>query len=805
MNPSRSAFAAARSIVIEESALSDVSVRVRRRQLDLLGCAALAASAMLCPHTGAATQLDIHGPAGSGVFGKSVDVLSNGNIVVADPEFDAPGPIVDVGAVYVYSPQGQLISTLTGSTAGDRVGTQVRRFPNHALVVSPDWDNGGIIDAGAVTQIGSAGLSGTVTAMNSIVGSTMNDRIGRVVYGSFEDGHYFVVGQSWDNGSSADVGAVRWSDGLTAPSGPLTAENSLIGSTAGDFDGCFPFPTTLSNGNIVFSCRSWDNQGVANAGAVIFFDRDNPPIGPISASNSLVGSSAGDQVGFVRALANGNYVVAVGTWDNGGIVDAGAVAWGDGVAGTVGTISPDNALVGSAMFDRVGAVTPLSNGNYVVGSPDWNNGAVVDAGAATWGSGTSGVAGPVSAANSLVGTHVQDHIGVNLFGLSNGNYVAASNNWNNVGAATWGSGLIGITGPVSAANSLVGSTTGDSFGNVTALSNGNYVVYGSLWGATNRGAIVWANGATGKSGVVSAANALIGGKDEDQIGNRVIALQNGNYVVSSPDWDNGAIADAGAVTLLNGNTDTTGVFDASGSLFGTQAEDQVGRCRHVSSVCVYPMLNGSYVVASDRWDNGGITDAGAVTWGNGISGVSGPVTTGNSLVGSSAGERLGSLYTFGLSNSRYIVRSHLFDDGAAVDTGAVTLGQADGSAAGPLSIGNALIGSSSNDHTGGSDNGLLGPTLEGIVTFSSNRYVINSIEWDNNGIVDAGAVTLTTSESVLSGPIDSSNSVLGTSAGGGARITFDFDELHDQLVVGRPDSNIVTLFNFMLFKDGFEQ
>jgi hypothetical protein len=47
-----------------------------------------------------------------------------------------------------------------------------------------------------------------------------------------------------------------------------------------------------------------------------------------------------------------------------------------------------------------GDVTALSTGNYVVGSPTWNNGA----GAATWGSGAGGLTGLVSAANSLLGT-----------------------------------------------------------------------------------------------------------------------------------------------------------------------------------------------------------------------------------------------------------------------------------------------------------------------------------------------------------------------------------------------------------------
>ena len=112
----------------------------------------------------------------------------------------------------------------------------------------------------------------------------------------------------------------------------------------------------------------------------------------------------------------------------------------------------------------------LSNGNYVVGSPNWTNGAAASAGAVTWGSGTAGVSGPVSAANSLVGSTANDLVGGGNDGgvtaLSNGNYVVSSPNWTNgaaanVGAVTWGSGTAGVSGPVSATNSLVGSTAND--------------------------------------------------------------------------------------------------------------------------------------------------------------------------------------------------------------------------------------------------------------------------------------------------------------------------------------------------------
>src|SRR5262249_31713479 len=79
-----------------------------------------------------------------------------------------------------------------------------------------------------------------------------------------------------------------------------------------------------------------------------------------------------------------------------------------------GVVSQDNSLVGSDPKDYVGlsesnfpGSTPLSNGNYVVQSPWWDG----RRGAVTWGSGTAGVRGTVSAANSLVGGSAGDEVG----------------------------------------------------------------------------------------------------------------------------------------------------------------------------------------------------------------------------------------------------------------------------------------------------------------------------------------------------------------------------------------------------------
>ncbi len=90
-------------------------------------------------------------------------------------------------------------------------------------------------------------------------------------------------------------------------------------------------------------------------------------------------------------------------------------------------------------------------------------------------------------------------------------------------------------------STLTGSSANDQVGNsgVVALANGNYVVRSLLWNG-NRGAATWVNGASGSNGVVSEQNSLIGSSAGDTVGSSVVALSNGNYVVSSPPMERGA-------------------------------------------------------------------------------------------------------------------------------------------------------------------------------------------------------------------------------------------------------------------------
>ena len=165
----------------------------------------------------------------------------------------------------------------------------------------------------------------------------------------------------------------------------------LIDPNAADGMGFTSKTTVLSNGNIVFS-KSDDTFGGSNAGAVYLF---NGTTGALI--SSLRGSHTDDRVGngTITALSNGNYVVSSSDWNGG----RGAASWGSGTTGVVGTVSAANSLVGTNAGDNVGdgGIIALSNGNYVVHSYWWHS----YSGAVTWGSGTAGVVGTISAANSL--------------------------------------------------------------------------------------------------------------------------------------------------------------------------------------------------------------------------------------------------------------------------------------------------------------------------------------------------------------------------------------------------------------------
>lgn len=648
---------------------------------------------------------NIPGPAGSIAFGSKVTVLTNGNYVVQDYNYST-GLQNYVGAVYLYNGKTHsLISTLKGERQFDQIGDEIYVLPNGNFVIkSTYWHNASNQMVGAVTWAsGTTGVSGTISAANSMIG-IVPDQLPQ--YGGISvlpSGNFVIAWPGWQNGVFQKAGAATWVNGSTGMTGTVSDQNSLVGTTANATISSLGI-TVLTNGNYVVGSPAWATWGNGVTGIT----------GAVSTSNSL---SSG---GMVTALTNGHYVVASPQWGNGGVNAVGAVTWADGTTGLTGTVTAANSLIGSQLNDQVGSepVVALTNGNYVVVSPYWNNAGIADAGAATWVNGSGPTTGVISQANSLYGTSAGDRVGIFFVNaLTNGNYVVSSRYWDrngvsDVGASTWGNGTTGITGPVSESNSLVGSLTNDMVGvdGVAALTNGNYVVassYCDIDGKPNAGAATWANGSTGITGVVSAANSLVGGTASDQVGGnsafgKIVALTNGNYVVNSVFWHGGSSL-LGAITWGNGVTGTSGVVTGANSLTGTSAyqNEYIG-------INVTPLTNGNYVVVTPWWTDDASSGKyfGAAIWGNGSGGTIGQISPANALVSPINSEKYGSMDVTALPDGNFVVSSSLYpgDPGSTISTGSATWGNGFTGTNGEMNPCNSII----------AGNRALGPKLATI-------------------------------------------------------------------------------------------
>ena len=662
-------------------------------------------------------------------FGSAVVVLANGNVVVAAPQDDTAG--TNAGAVYLFDGKtGSVLSSLKGSTIGDQVGSGgVTVLTNGNYVVdSPNWHNTAGFMVGAVSWCnGTSGLNGTISFDNSLIGTSFNgdSSVGGVT--ALTNGNYVVASPYWSNGTKWGVGAVTWCSGLGGTTGAVSTSNSLIGGNI-TFQQDFPYTmgdqigldgvVALSNGNYVILSSHYK----AGCGAVTWCNGNTGLTGELSLANSLLGTMHASNPGWSFAgadlvgskgiveLANGNYVVNSPCWGY-----KGAVTWGSGTAGVTGYVSSDNSLIGSSGGYDSGFggpfITVLPSGNYVVRGPIWHDESLDYVGAVTWGSGTAGVTGYVSSVNSLVGCQDLDYVGDDgVTVLGNGNYVVVSSYWSNgtmynAGAVTWGSGTAGVKGVVSSSNSLIGSSADDRIGSggVTALSNGNYLTFSPSWDngtIADVGALTWSSGMVGVTGAVSSDNSLVGSASDSVGRGSIKPLSNGNYVVCDPYWGDGR----GAATWCNGTTALTGEFTYANSLVGDRPNDpgipisQDGD--RVGSGGVVELANGNYVVCSPNW----FLSRGAVTWGSGTAGVTGVVSMDNSLVGNSGGynwyttvgDFVGDIVK-PLSNGNFLVWTSHYKNGTVANAGAVTLGDGIGGVTGAISGLNSLIGPFTTD------------------------------------------------------------------------------------------------------------
>jgi hypothetical protein len=726
---------------------------------------------------------------GGGNYVGGVVPLSNGDYVIESPFWNnVRGAATWGNSITGISGTVSDANSLVGGSPGDNVGGSVTLLTNgNYLVLTPNWCGG----RGAVTW-GNAdtGVRGIVSDANSLVGSSPADQVGYAGFNAspivlLYSGNYLVQSPFWNE----NRGAVTWGNGNAGVSGILTDANSLVGSNPNDAVGTVQANgwgpsdiTLLENGNYIVGSPLWsDGRGAATWG-----NASTGVTGIVSDANSLVGSSPGDGVGEIVPLStNGNYLVNTPSWNG----NRGAITWANGTTGVSGSISEANSLVGTNPGgpsdsgnpgDLVGwHVTPLSNGNYVVGSPYWNN----NRGAATWGNGSTAVSGTISDANSFVGSNPGDQVAGGLFQspngnydtggitlLRNGNYVIESPSWDDKrGAATWCNAGTVSSGTISAANSLVGANPGDGVGLwVTPLTNGNYVVGSPYW-SSGRGAATWGDGNTAITGIVSDGNSLVGSNPNDGVGSYAAPLPNGDYLVDSYAWN----GQRGAVTWVSGGASFSGTISAANSLVGSNPGDQVGIYGFITI-----LSNGNYVVRSPYWNG----NRGAVTWGSGSTGVSGIVSDANSLVGSNPGNpgsepNSGDVVGFNpivpLNNGNYLVNIPTWND----NRGAVTWGNGSTGISGTVSDANSLVGSTPAPPSPG----MVGRVGEWIAPLSNGDYVVDSPYWNGN----RGAVTWGNGCTGMSGTVSATNSLVGSSPG---------DQVGWRLV-GPSESPIMTLTN----------
>jgi hypothetical protein len=612
-------------------------------------------------------------------FGKEVVQLSNGNYVITASGTDVGG-VSNVGRVYLYSEEGQLISTLSGTHDGDRVGQSLNSSSitlltngNYVISSSSWYDSRGAVTWGDANT----GISGILDGSNSVVGSRASDRVGYTNGGgviALTNGNYVIASNNWDNGTAVDAGAVTWVKGTTGK----TNNNS----------------------------------------------------GTISSSNSLVGSYSNDWVGNrIVALSNGNIATSTENWNS----SKGAATWIDGTTGKtyndLGIISSLNSIVGTNT-DHVGRyLIALTNGGFVVGSPIISIDGISQAGAATWVNGTTGEtsnnSNTISSANSIVGTTTGQFVGDGIYSISNGGYVVhayntSNNASSNRGALRWvdSTNSSDIIGNMSNSNSLYG-LTGNMLGNrgVTELPNGKYVITSSSWAngsETYAGAVSLYSYKTGLL-TISSSNSILGSKSYDLNGATITVLENGNYVVYAPQWKNSSGTAVGAYTFVSKDNGGIGEISSSNSLIGSDLNDfQFSK--------IITLDNGNYVIGAYLY---GTDDKGAIIWGDGNSGVKGTVSSSNAFLGTSTNQSTG-LALVELSNGYYAFSGYKWDNGSLTDTGAIF-----------IQDGSQVLTNSNYDSNavfyGTKAGGLIGQKLS--TSYDKTRLIINDYNNDIGGTV----------------------------------------------------------------------
>ncbi|MEQ9485150.1 two-partner secretion domain-containing protein [Coleofasciculus sp. F4-SAH-05] len=577
--------------------------------------------------TGNGGVLEVSGK-GSLVFGGLADASAANGVageLLLDPKNITIDTAVTGNSFQLFDPN---------PAAGNQFGENTAVLANNNIVVSSPNDDLMAQNGGAVYLFD----SNTGAVLGSIYGDQPGDRFGSGEITALSNDNYVFANPEADIEAVGNAGTVILANGTTG------AEiRRISGTNRNDFFGSGEI-TGLSNGNYVFGNPFADIGGMLNAGTVILANGiTGAEINRISGANpnDLFGNRA------ITGLSNGNYVFANTFAEIDGVENAGTVILANGITG-----AEISRISGTKQTDNFGSndITALSNGNYVFGNQEAEIGVMLDAGTVILANGTTG-----EEISRIYGINTNNSFGSGeITALSNGNYVFGN---------PADIGTVGDAGTVILANGttgeairrISGTNPNDSFGSgeITALSNGNYVFGNSganIQGVGDAGTVILADGITGEE-----IDRISGTNPDDRFGNREItALSNGNYVFGNLWADIGGVQNAGTVILANGTTGTE--IDR---ISGTNPDDFFGNGD------IRILSDGNYVFANPNADIGRVVDAGTVILADG--------TTGKEISrisGTNQNDRFGSGEITALSNGNYLVTSPAANNNAGrVDIG----------------------------------------------------------------------------------------------------------------------------------------
>jgi hypothetical protein len=534
------------------------------------------------------------------------------------------------------------VTTSTGNSAGEQTATDT-----HSYVIGLDLSVGELIDParGADNQFGRdvlilANGNTVVTAplddtgntnagavylfdgttqqvIASFFGDAVEDNLGSGGITELANGNFVISSPNDTNSGGTRSGSVKIVNGETG----AQIGSDIIGNRSTDLissNGIYTLESATSN-FVISSTNVGIQGGDARIGEIRLINGDTG----VQIGNSLVGANQNDFLGSggVYALSNGNFVVSSPNMsrrdENGMLI---------GNTGELGIYKGDDAsLVGSVFIGNnandalgSGAIVVLPNDNIVVASPkyDSSNGQNSDIGRVFIINGNTAE----QIGSDYLGSSPEDNFGDNVTALQNGNFVIESYQYNSNGLLDSGRVELrnGNTGAM-LGQAISGSSQGQRFGisGVTLLNNDNFVVStvaAEINGISNAGLVVLINGQDG-----TEVARFSGDNENDFIGTNIVALANGNYVVASESDDISSISNAGSIILFNGSTG-----NEISRFEGDTSDD------YLSSTGLIALSNSNYVVASESDDVDGVVNAGSVLVFDGASGalVGNTITTG---------------------------------------------------------------------------------------------------------------------------------------------------------------------------------